>query len=162
MKLSIIYHSETGNTKSVAELVAKGAAKVEGVEAKSMHIDEVDEKFVQESKVAVLGTPIYGGMYSWQMKTWLHKGGVKLTGKLGGVFATENFLGGGADFAEMALIGEMLVRGMVVYSAGASEGQPFTHFGAVAIKDGDEWQRDRAEVFGERMARKGVELFGKE
>jgi NAD(P)H dehydrogenase (quinone) len=51
---------------------------------------------------------------------------------------------------------------MLVYSGGTSWGQPFTHYGAVAIKDGDEAQRERARIFGERIARKTRDLFGKE
>jgi NAD(P)H dehydrogenase (quinone) len=160
MKASIIFHSETGNTKAVAEHVAEGIRRVDGVDVRIMPIDAVDKDFAADSRLVVLGTPTYGGTYSWQMKTWLHKGGVKLAGKLGGVFATENFIGGGADFAEMILVGEMLVRGMVVYSGGAACGHPFTHFGAIAIKDGDDAQKERARIFGERLAAKATELFG--
>jgi len=51
---------------------------------------------------------------------------------------------------------------MLVYSGGTSWGQPINHYGAVAIKDGDEAQRERARIFGERIARKTRELSGKE
>ena len=34
MKLAIIYHSETGNTKKAAEFVLKGMQRVEGIEAR--------------------------------------------------------------------------------------------------------------------------------
>ncbi len=160
MKASIIFHSETGNTKTIAEHIAEGIGRAGDVDVRAMSIDQVDTDFAADSQLIILGTPTYGGTYSWQMKTWLHKGGVKLAGKLGGVFATENFIGGGADFAEMILVGEMLVRGMVVYSGGAACGHPFTHFGAIAIKDGDDAQRERARIFGERLAHKAMELFG--
>ena len=74
---------------------------------------------------------------------------------------SEGYIGGGADFAEMGLIAHFLVLGMLVYSGGTSYGQPFTHYGAVAVKDGDEAQRERARIFGERIARKTRELFDK-
>jgi NAD(P)H dehydrogenase (quinone) len=51
---------------------------------------------------------------------------------------------------------------MLAYSGGTSWGQPFNHYGAVAINDGDETQRERARIFGGRIARKTRELFGKE
>lgn len=39
----------------------------------------------------------------------------------------------------------MLVKGMLVYSSGVAEGQPFIHYGAVCIKDGDDGQKERAQ-----------------
>jgi NAD(P)H dehydrogenase (quinone) len=160
MRVAVIYHSESGNTAKVAELIAEGARQNEGVEAQTMSIKDVDKDYVAEAKVVFLGTPTYAGSFSWQIKDWLDTGKVKLADKLGAVFATENFLGGGADIAEMGLVGHLLVKGMVVYSAGTSQGQPFTHFGCVSIKDGDEAQQERARIFGERVAAKALELFG--
>lgn len=159
MKISIIYHSVTNNTKQIGELIAKGAQKNKNVEVKLMSIDEVDEKFVNESKCVIFGSPTYYGTFSWQMKKWFDTSGIKLANKLGAVYATENFLGGGADIAELTLIGHMLVKGMIVYSGGASCGKPYTHYGAVSIKSGNEFERERAEVFGERVAKKALELF---
>lgn len=159
MKLSIIYHTKTGNTKSVAELIAGGARSVESMQVKVMSIDEIDEEFIAKSKAVIIGCPTYCGTFSWQMKKWLDTSKVKLADKLGGVFATENFIGGGADNAELAMIGHLLVKGMIVYSSGASKGHPYTHFGAVAIKDGDESQRERAKIYGKRIAEKAIELF---
>lgn len=160
MKVAVIYHSESGNTAKVAELIAEGVRQNEGVEVQTMSVKEVDKEYVAEAKAVFLGTPTYAGCFSWQMKDWLDNGKVKLTDKLGAVFATENFLGGGADTAEMGLIGHLLVKGMVVYSAGTSQGQPFTHYGCVTIKDGDEAQQERARIFGQRVAAKALELFG--
>src|SRR6056297_1721538 len=155
IKLSIVYHSVTGNTKKVAELISQGAEKIEGVETQIMSIESPDFSFIEASDCVIFGTPTYLGNFSWQMKAFLDKGlKVKLSGKLGAVFATENFLGGGADFALLTLIGHLLVKGMLVYSVGVSEGNPYTHFGAVCIKDGDESQKERARLFGERIVKK--------
>ena len=160
MKIAVIYHSETGNTKQMAELVREGCEGVGGVEAKCMSIDAIDQAYLDEARAVLLGTPTYEGTCSWQMKRFLDDGPKGLAGKLGGVFATERFLGGGATVAEMAMIGHMLVRGMLVYSTGTSQGQPMTHYGAVAIQAGDEEQQERARVLGKRMAEKALELFG--
>jgi len=53
----------------------------------------------------------------------------------------------------------LLVKGMLVYSSGVADGQPFIHFGPVCIHEGDEGQQERAKIFGERIAKKTVELF---
>lgn len=162
MKISIIYHTESKNTQTVAELIADGARISDKTEVKCMPIEDVDSDFLDASKAVFFGSPVYCGTYTWQMKKWLDTQNHALAGKLGAVFATENHLGGGADFAELSLIGCLLVYGMLVYSAGASEGAPYTHFGAVCIREGDEKQKERARIFGSRVAKKAVELFGEQ
>ena len=49
MKLAVIYHSETENTKQAAEWIADGMNEVSGVEARAFSIEKVDEDF-KESK----------------------------------------------------------------------------------------------------------------
>ena len=67
MKLAIIYHTETGNTKKAAEFVLKGMQRVEGIEAKAFSIDAVDEAYVKEAKGVVFGAPTYYADTPWQM-----------------------------------------------------------------------------------------------
>ena len=159
MKIAIVYYSKTGNTKKVADLIAEGATKIDKVEVKCMSIEDVDNEFLMEAKTVIFGTPTYAGTFSWQIKQWLDTAKTKLGGKLGAVFATAQFVGGGAEVAELAMIAELLVKGMLVYSSGAAEGQPFIHYGPVCIQDGDEGQKERARIFGERISKKAVELF---
>jgi len=159
MKISIIYHSVTGNTERIAKLIAEGARRGGEVEVKSMNIDEVDEVFVAGSKAVIIGCPTHRGTLSWHMKKWIETTKLKLAGKVGSVFATEGYIGGGGDFAEMELIAHLLVLGTLVYSGGSSWGQPYTHYGAIAIKDGDDAKKVRARLFGERVAKKALELF---
>ena len=162
MKVSIIYHSESGNTRQMAELVREGCLKVEGVEAQCMSIDEVDTAYVAESAAVILGSPTYEGTCSWQMKRFLDTGPKGVAGKLGGVFASQNWPGGGgASFAEMTIIAGMLVLGMVIYSGGIAVGQPYLHFGAVSRRaPDDDFYRSRCLKLGENIATKATELFG--
>ncbi len=160
MKISVVYNSQGGNTKKIAERVVLGSASVGGVEARVMNIDDIDEKFIEGSMAVIFGCPTYVGSISWQMKKFLDTTFIGLEGKLCGVFATADYHGGGAENAELAMIGSLLVRGMLVYSAGFTKGAPFTHFGAVAVKDGDSFQKERAEFIGKRIAEKALELFG--
>ena len=146
----------------MAELVREGCARVEGVEARCMPITAVDDAYVAESKAVILGSPTYEGSCSWQMKRYLDAGAKGLAGKLGGVFASQNWPGGGgASFAEMTMIAGMLVRGMIIYSGGISLGKPYLHFGAVSRRaPEEELYRERCVKLGENIARKAVELFG--
>ncbi|WDV46848.1 flavodoxin family protein [Clostridiaceae bacterium M8S5] len=161
MKISIVYHSETGNTQRVSERIMSGVKKIESTDVKIMSINDVDNEYIESSDIVIFGTPTYAGTYSWQMKKWLDTCKLNLSGKVGCVFATENYLGGGADNALLAIASELLVKGMFVYSVGASKGQPYTHFGAVCIKDGEKEQKERAEIFGERIVQGVIELINK-
>lgn len=161
MKIAIVYHSETGNTQRMAELVAEGCLKVDGVECKSMSIDAIDEECLAAAQVVFLGCPTYEGSPSWQMKKFLDTVSVDLGGKLGGVFASQNWPGGGgADFAEMTMIAGMLVRGMLIYSGGITEGTPYLHFGAVSARSPEGLYAERCVKLGENLATKGKALFG--
>jgi len=160
MKIAVIFHSESGNTRKVAEIISEGAKVRDDIEVVPMSITEIDEAFVAEAKAVILGCPTYAGTYSWQMKKWLDTSKTNLADKLGSVFATGNHIGGGIDVAELAMLQQMLVKGMLVYASGGAKGAPIMHYGAVAIKDGDEAQQERARILGKRVAEKAIELFG--
>ena len=160
MKVSILYHSESGNTRKVAELISRGVSSQPNIEVRSMSIDNVDNEFLDESVAVLFGCPTYAGSFSYQMKRFLDNvPKTLLSGKFGGVFATENYLGGGADVSLLSMVGHLLVKGMLVYSGGAANGQPYTHFGVVCIREGNEFEQQRALIFGERIAKKITELF---
>jgi len=161
IKIAIVYHSETGNTKRMGELIEEGCRKVSDVEARAMSIADMDEAYIAEARAVLFGGPTYEGTISWQMKRVLDEISVNLAGKLGGVFASQNWPGGGgADFAEMTLIAGMLVRGMLIYSGGITEGAPFLHFGAVSARRPEGLYAERCVKLGQNIASKAVELFG--
>ena len=160
MKISILYHSITGNTKKIADLIAEGAQEVANIEAKCMSIDDIDDEYLNESNAVIFGCPTYYADFSWQIKKWFDEAKkYNLSGKIGASFATANFYGGGAEIALLSMTGYMLSKGMLVYSGGCALGQPYTHVGTVAIKDGTEQEKNRAKVFGNRIALKTREIF---
>lgn len=163
IKIAILYHSETGNTQQMAELVREGCVRVGSVEARCMPITDVDESYVEAARAVILGSPTYEGSCTWQIKRYLDTAARGLAGKLGAVFVSQNWPGGGGgSFAEMTMIAGMLVRGMLIYSGGITEGQPYLHFGAVSRRAPEEdLYRERCLKLGENIARKAVELFGR-
>jgi len=158
MKIGIVYHSESGNTEQIARIMEAAGNAIPGIEAKAINVLSPDDEFLREAKAILFGCPTYCGTLSWQLKKYLDTNSIGLKGKLGSAFATENYIGGGADFAELTIIGCLLVHGMVVYTGGAME-SPATHFGAVAIKAGTDDQIERAKAFIGKVASKAKELF---
>ncbi|NMB46403.1 MAG: flavodoxin family protein [Firmicutes bacterium] len=160
LKMSIIYHSETGNTEKMATLIKEGALQVPGVEVILMEVAKLDRTALEESKVILFGSPTYYGTMSWQMKKCMDTLPVKVEGKLGAPFASAAWPGGGGyELTEMALIQGMLIRGMLVYSGGVVTGRPPTHFGAVSHRAPEGFDADRCRKLGENLARKGRDLF---
>ena len=49
MKMTVLYHSVTGNTKTMAQVIAEGMMTVAGVEAKAFPIENWDAAWVKES-----------------------------------------------------------------------------------------------------------------
>ena len=155
MKLSLIYDSKTGNTQAAAEAIAAGMMKAGGVEARCFRIPEVDADFVNESAGIVVGSPTYAAGLTPDLYDWLMRDSMPLiwpAGKLGGAFATGQYIHGGEDLTIQFLLTHLLVRGMMVYSGGNAFGHPVVHIGPVAISPDKEGFRELFEIYGERFA----------
>ena len=160
MKISILYFSLTGHTRTMAEEIAEGVRTVPGIEVGLFALDVIDKDFLADSKAVFFGTPTYLASTCWQWKKWFDEPApCPLGGKLGAVFATANFAQGGADIALQTLITHMMVKGMLVYSGGGACGHPYIHLGAVALKENFEESKPMFRIFGERVATKARELF---
>lgn len=163
MKMSVIYHSVTGNTKNMGELIAKGMNSVEGVEAKCFPIEAVDLEFAKDSKCIVFGSPIYAAHITGQMMNYLlmEAGKLNLAGKLVGAYATAQYVHGGAELGIREMLDHSMVMGALVYSGGGSYGKPIIHLGPVGIDNTmDIYQfAENFEVYGRRMAMKACEIF---
>ena len=71
MKISIVYSSRTGKTERVAKLIEDGVKRVEGIEVKSMSLENIDKEFVNDSDGIIFGTPTYYANISWELKKWI-------------------------------------------------------------------------------------------
>ena len=159
MKATIIYHSESGTTRAVAENIAKGMIE-EGLEVKCFSIDDVDADWANGSCCLIMGTPVYSADVSGKMKMFLEKmPGLNVAGKLGGAFATANYAYGGGEHALQTILTHMMVRGMLVYSGGGAAGKPIIHLGPVVCKQAADCLEDVQTDWGRRMARKAKEIF---
>lgn len=161
MKISVLYYSEDGSTKSMAETIVKGIISVAGVEAKSISIDKLDEDYIKESSCVILGTPTHYAAMSAEVKSWLDKKSAELdlAGKIGGAFATAGYTHGGAEIALQGILTHMTFLGMLAYSGGSAHGAPPIHLGPVGISSDLDQFNDLFEEYGRRMATKTKELF---
>lgn len=131
MKTTVLYHSKTGNTKKMAEAIASGMNTVDGIQAKAFSIDSIEADWITESKCVVLGSPIYLASITSDIKHWLDTECRKygLAGKIGGAFATCDYLHGGAELGIRTILDHFLVLGMMTYSGGGSFGKLWSAYG---------------------------------
>lgn len=161
MKLAVLYDSKTGNTAKMAEQIAEGAMEVPFVEAKAFSINAVDETFVKESQAVIIGTPTYAAILSADLKVWLEQnsGKLQLSGKLGGAFATANYVHGGGELAIQCILTHLMCCGMMIYSGGAAHGVPVIHLGPVAIGGKLDEYTELFRTYGKRMANQMTAAF---
>ena len=55
IQIAVVYHSETGNTRRMAEIVKQGCESVDGVEARCFSIEEVDAGYLGRAQAVILG-----------------------------------------------------------------------------------------------------------
>ena len=160
MKITIFYDSRTNNTATMANYITEGMMKVDGVEARAFNITDIDEDFAKASDAFVFGTPTYAGGPTAEMYSFLLNQAAKygLAGKLGGVFATQQYVHGGADVTMLRMAETLLVFGMMIYSGGGSWGAPVIHFGPVEVSPDMDAYKDLFITYGERFAKQAVKV----
>lgn len=73
MKISIIFHSKTGHTEKMADMIREGLESVPDTEVRYFPLKDEenwDTDFLEESRAVLFGTPVYYANMCWQMKKW--------------------------------------------------------------------------------------------
>ncbi|MDD5156386.1 MAG: NAD(P)H-dependent oxidoreductase [Candidatus Omnitrophica bacterium] len=149
-KALVIYYSQSGNTKKMAESVAEGIQKA-GLEAVVKDVKDVKADELLKYDGLVIGSPTYYGSMSAQIKQLFDdsvKFHGKLDGKVGAAFASSANIGGGNETTILDILNAMLIHGMVIQ--GDWQGD---HYGAVAIDAPDSRATRQCVRMGDRLAK---------
>jgi NAD(P)H dehydrogenase (quinone) len=118
-KVLVLYYSERGHTQEMADLVAVGAAMVEGIEVRLKSIDEATLDDLLWCDGLALGAPTHLGSVPWKMKKWwddlVDSAWQKMDGKFGCAFSSAGGLGGGPELACMGLLTILMNYGFIVF-----------------------------------------------
>ena len=88
-KVFVIYDKKYGNTKLVAEEIAKGLRELEGIETSINDVKDIDIEEVADSDAILIGTPNHVGRPARTISTFIDKlGGLHLKAKWVAVFDT--------------------------------------------------------------------------
>jgi len=150
MKILIIYYSQTGNTKKMAELVAEGV-KSEGVDVELKNVEEVKARELLKADGIIIGSPTYYGSMAYQIKRLLDESVEfhgELAGKVGAAFSSSANVGGGNETTILDIVNAMLIHGMIVQ--GDSSGD---HYGPVAIGAPDARATKQCKRLGQKVAK---------
>ena len=153
----VTYHSVSGNTEKMAQAVVEGAKAVSGASVVLKRVGEVAVNGLLSSDAVIVGSPVYFGNVSGEVKTfldnWLLKFGVfkgfQMRNKVGGAFATGGSISNGKELTMLAILEAMLVNQMIVLSGGGA-------FGASATTGPDSPGIDEKELAAARDLGKRV------
>src|SRR5689334_18065935 len=72
-KVAVVYHSGYGHTAAVAKAVARGAAGVDGINAKLVSVTDIDKHWddLKNADAIIFGAPTYMGGVSAQFKAFM-------------------------------------------------------------------------------------------
>jgi NAD(P)H dehydrogenase (quinone) len=154
----VLYHSQDGHTKMMADLVAEGAAAVPATEVRLKSVVEATADDLVWSDGVAAGSPTHMGTIAWEMKRWwdvtAHPLWPKVEGKIGCAFTSSGGLAGGGELTCLALQIVLMNYGFLVFGIPdyVAPGQTL-HYGAICAgrprNDGD---REACRRLGRRLS----------
>jgi len=152
MQILVLYYSRSGNTKKLAQAIARGVETVDGVRAVLKSTGEVTKDDFLNSNGIIAGSPVYFGVMAADLKkvfdefVSLRK---KMENKVGAAFATSGDPTGGKETTMFSIIQAMMIYGMVIV------GDPMSatgHYGTACEGEPDEKARGNGARLGARVA----------
>jgi len=150
-KILIAYYSRTGNTEAMAGFVAQGAEEEGGAEVAVKRVQDIKAKELLKYDGLIFGAPTYYGTMPHEMKRLFDQSVAfhgKLSGKVGGAFASSANVGGGNETTVLDILKAFLIHGMIL------QGDPSgDHYGPVSIGAPDKRSEGECIRLGLRIAR---------
>jgi NAD(P)H dehydrogenase (quinone) len=132
----VVYHSASGNTEKMAQGIVDGAKAVSGVNAVIKRSADVAANDLVSCDALIVGSPVYFGNMSGEVKTFLDNWGLtskfdlfrerKMRNKIGAAFATGGSISNGKELTMLSILAAMLVNQMIVVSGGGAFGASAT------------------------------------
>jgi NAD(P)H dehydrogenase (quinone) len=153
----VLYFSQTGHTRRMAELVAE-AARESNHDVRLLDIGEATAEDALWADGIALGSPTWMGGAAWPMKRWWDETNArawgKLDGKIGCAFSSQGGMSGGAELTCLSLLTTMMNYGMLTFGVTDYVGKRTTlHYGPTAVKmPDDEEEQAACRRLGTRLA----------
>jgi NAD(P)H dehydrogenase (quinone) len=150
-RILVMYHSKSGCTKMMADLVAEGAAGVPDAEVRLKAVAEATADDLAWCDGVAVGSPTHMGTIAWEMKRWWDVVAQplwpKIEGKIGCAFTSSGGLAGGGELTCLALQIVLMNYGLLVF------GIPDYVYGAVcAGRPRNDGEREACRRLGRRLS----------
>jgi NAD(P)H dehydrogenase (quinone) len=158
-RILVIYSSKTGNTESLAKAIVTGVEEAKGVECQIKRTVEVSNQDLLAAQGFIIGSPVYFGSMSGELKEMFDKSVVirgKLEGRVGAAFATSGHHTGGKETTIFSIIQAMLIHGMIIVADPITVGG---HYGVATCGRPDNEGLNSAKALGKRVAEITKKLF---
>jgi NAD(P)H dehydrogenase (quinone) len=160
VEVLILYHSKGGNTRKLAQEIARGVEEVEGMTARLRSTGEVSKDDFLGSDGVIAGSPVYFGLMAAELKKIFDDFvGVRkrMEGKIGAAFTTSGDPSGGKETTMMSIIQALLIYGMIIV------GDPMAatgHYGVACVGAPDKKTLENGAKLGRRVAEITKKLRG--
>ena len=150
MQILILYYSKGGNTRKLAEEIAKGVESTGNQAVLKTSREVTKDDFIEASGV-IAGSPVYFGVMAADLKRVFDEFvGVrrKMENKVGAAFAAGGHHTGGKETTIFSILQCLLIYGMIIV------GDPMSasgHYGVGCVGAPDERAKDEAFKLGARV-----------
>jgi len=154
----VLFHSQAGHTKAMADLVAAGAASVPDTDVRLKNVTEATADDLMWCDGVAAGSPTHMGTIAWEMKRWWDVVAQplwpKIEGKIGCAFSSSGGIGGGGELTCLALQVVLMNYGLLVFGVPdyVAPGQTL-HYGAIcAGPPQTEGEKEACRRLGRRLS----------
>ena len=157
-KVLVLFDSASGNTAAMADLVAKGAARIPDTEVRMRKIGDATPEDVYWCDGLALGSPTNMGLLSWKMKRFwdepMAPHWMKVDGKIACAFSSSGGWGGGTELACQSLLTVLMNYGFLIFGVTDYAGKLTTaHYGAITAREPrDAGAQAACRLLGQRLA----------
>lgn len=155
--VAVVYYTEQGHTKALAEAVAKGARTSSGAEVRLLSVDKATNEDLLWADAVIVGSPVHSANVAAPIQRFLSHmpWDERMKDKIGAAFVTGGGISSGEELAQINILHSMLIYNMIVVG-GPTWNQAF---GASAITEEEPFTKQespkflvKGEALGKRVA----------
>jgi NAD(P)H dehydrogenase (quinone) len=154
-RILVLYDTQSGNTRVMAEAVAEGARSLPETEVTVKHVDEAQPSDLFEHDGIAVGSPTWCGGMTWKLKKFFDESTCvwgKVEDKVGCAFSTSGGLGGGNEMTCLSILSVLMNYGMLVFGVTDYSAPGITaHYGAVAVQEPSEEELGTCRLLGAKL-----------
>lgn len=153
-KILVLYDTQTGHTRAMAEAVAAGARAIPGTEVVLKQVEEAQASDLFEADGIAVGSPTWCGLMTWKLKRFFDESICvwgKVEDKVGCAFSSVGAHGGGAEMTCLSILNTMINYGMLVFGVTNKADGITAHYGAVAAGNPAAEELAMCRILGQKL-----------